>query len=107
LQDIDVIQIEKRWEDEGPQQVYCEDEVYEKLGLKEDDEKEKKATDEGDRSAPSVLPIDMSDELICGDNLPNEMVDFYDWINPVMDLESRYKDMAIFRLAIRQFVIKK
>jgi hypothetical protein len=92
---------------EGPQQICCEDGMYEKLGLKEDDEKEKKARDEGDRSARSVLPIDMSDELVCGDNLPNEMVGFCDWRNPVMDLESRYKDMATFRLAIRQFAIKE
>jgi hypothetical protein len=81
LQDIDwdAIQIEKRWEEEGPQQICCEDGMYEKLGLKEDDKKEKKARDEGDRSAPSVLPIDMSDELVCGDNLPNEMVGFCDF----------------------------
>jgi hypothetical protein len=45
LQDIDwdAIQIEKRWKEEGPQQICCEDGMYEKLGLKEDDEKEKKA----------------------------------------------------------------
>jgi hypothetical protein len=29
-----------------------------------------------------------------------------DWKNPVMMLESRYKDMPTFRLAIRQFAIK-
>jgi hypothetical protein len=81
--------------------------VYEKLGLQEEDEKETRATQEGcDTSARDSLPSDFSDDLICGDELPNEDALFCDWKNSVMMLESRYKDMTTFRLAMRQFAIK-
>jgi hypothetical protein len=75
--------------------------------LQEEDEKETRATQEGcDTSARDSLPSDFSDDLICGDELPNEDALFYDWKNSVMMLESRYKDMTTFRLAMRQFAIK-
>jgi hypothetical protein len=44
--DSDSIQIEMWWEEEGHEQTISEDGVYEKLGLKHEDEKEKKATKE-------------------------------------------------------------
>jgi hypothetical protein len=37
--DWDAIQIESRWEEEGPQETICEDVVYNNLGLKHEDEK--------------------------------------------------------------------
>jgi hypothetical protein len=36
--DYDSIQIEKRWDEEGPQQISAEAGMYEKLGLKKEDE---------------------------------------------------------------------
>jgi hypothetical protein len=41
---ITLIYIRRRWEEEeGPQEVCCEDGLHVKLGLKNEDEKEKKA----------------------------------------------------------------
>jgi hypothetical protein len=53
------------------------------------------------------MPNECVDELGGGDEIPNEMVALSDWMNPVMEPESRYKDMTIFRLAMRQYAIKK
>jgi hypothetical protein len=44
--DWDCIEIEKIWEEEGPQHVVCEKGVYEKIGFKQEDEKERKAKEE-------------------------------------------------------------
>jgi hypothetical protein len=46
-------------------------------------------------------------EQFCGDHVPDEMASLCDWEKPIMELESRYKDMVIFRLAMRQYAIKK
>jgi hypothetical protein len=48
---LDLIQIEKRCDEEGAQQIPAEDGMYEKLGLKKEDEWAKKARDEADSSA--------------------------------------------------------
>jgi hypothetical protein len=45
---------------------------------------------------------ELNDELADGDKLADEMAVLCDWKNPVMRLESRYKDMATFGLAMRQ-----
>jgi hypothetical protein len=44
--DWDCIEIEKIWKEEGPQHVVCEKGVYEKIGFKQEDEKERKAKEE-------------------------------------------------------------
>jgi hypothetical protein len=36
-----LIQIESRWEEEGPQEVPAEEVVYDKLGLRKEDERAK------------------------------------------------------------------
>jgi hypothetical protein len=36
-----LIQIESRWEEEGPQEVPVEEVVYDKLGLRKEDERAK------------------------------------------------------------------
>jgi hypothetical protein len=82
--------------------------VYEKLGLQAEEEKEKRAVEEGcDTSPQDSMPTDVCDDLVCGDEPPQEEVLFCDWKHPMMMLESRYKDMAIFQLAMRQFAIKR
>jgi hypothetical protein len=51
-----LIQIESRWEEEGPQEVYAEDGMYEKLGLLKEDERVAKATEEAcDTRAPQCI----------------------------------------------------
>jgi ribosomal protein S27AE len=61
--------------------------VYEKVGLKQDDEKETKATKEvSDTCGLGLFLADYSDELVCNDQLTNELVSFGDWRNPVMSL---------------------
>jgi hypothetical protein len=82
--------------------------LYDKLGLKQEDEKGKKAKEEacGTR-ASSSLNENYVEELVCGDHVPDEVVSLGDWRNPIMSLGSRYKDMVTFRLAMRQYAIKK
>jgi hypothetical protein len=77
-------------EEEGPQHIVFENGVYEKFGFKQDDEKERKATQEGvDRSGQaSKLMDDCDDDLgYMGEPLQDE-VSLCDWKNPVMMLES-------------------
>jgi hypothetical protein len=82
--------------------------VYEKTGFKQEDEKERNAKEEvvdtGARA--SQLIVDGDDDIVCGDAVGDEEVSLCDWKNPMMMLESRYKDMATFRLAIRHYTIK-
>jgi hypothetical protein len=74
----DSIQVEQRWE-EGPQHIVVEQRVYEKFGLRQDDEKLDKAREEGcDMSGERSLPTGLSNELVCGDKLPNAEVAFCD-----------------------------
>jgi hypothetical protein len=78
------------------------------LGLLKEDEKEREAREEAcKRGDPAPQPNEYVDELVCGDQLPDENYALCVWRNPIMKLESRYKDMATFRLAMRQFAIKK
>jgi hypothetical protein len=50
---------------------------------------------------------DVPANLDCGDVLRTEIGELCDWQNHVMNLGCRYKDMPTFRLAVRQFTIKK
>jgi hypothetical protein len=52
----------------------------EKFGLRQDDEKEDEAREEGcDMSGERSLPTGLSNEPVCGDKLPNAEVAFCDW----------------------------
>jgi hypothetical protein len=72
--------------------------MYEGLGLKEDDEKYKKAREKAcGRRDPGPLPNECVNELVGGDDkIPEEMLSLCDWMNPIMELGSRYKDMTTF-----------
>jgi hypothetical protein len=71
--------------------------LYAKLGLQKEDEKESKAREEAcAKRAPSVTVNAVDDDLVCGDKLSDEMSVLCDWRNLVMELESRYKDIATF-----------
>jgi hypothetical protein len=103
-----LIQIESRWEEEGPQEVCSEQALYDKLGLKNEDEKEKRAREEACHGrGPNNMSNEFADEILCGDKLPEEIVSICDWKNLVMSLGIRYKDMVTFWLAMRQYAIKK
>jgi hypothetical protein len=74
-----------------------------------EDERVEKAREEAcDIRAPgaSVNAYD-EDELLCADHLSDDKISLCDWRNPKMDLGSRYKDMVTFRLAMRQYAIKR
>jgi hypothetical protein len=83
--------------------------MYEGLGLKDDDEKDRKAREEPcGRRDPGPLPNECVDELVGQDDkIAEEMLSLCDWMNPIMELLSRYKDMTTFQLAMRQYAIKK
>jgi hypothetical protein len=81
--------------------------MYEKLGLKNEDAMAQKARDEAESSEPGLLWSHVPANLDCGDVLPTEIGELCDWQNHVMNLGCRYKDMPTFRLAVRQFTVKK
>jgi hypothetical protein len=85
-----LIQIESRWEGEETKQVLVEEVMHDTLGLRKEDERMSKLREEA-----------------CNTSIPNDLVVLCDWRNIVMSLGSRYKDMVTFRLAIRQYVIKR
>jgi hypothetical protein len=69
--------------------------MYEKLGLKEEDEKDRKARERAcGRRNPGPMRNECVDELRGGDEI--KTVALCDWMNPIMELECRYKDMFIF-----------
>jgi hypothetical protein len=73
-----------------------------------EDENAAKAREEAcGHRGPRVVPNDCYNESVCGDELPDDMVALCDWKNPIMTLGSRYKDMVTFRLAMRQYAIKR
>jgi hypothetical protein len=45
--------------------------------------------------------------LVCADHVPDDLASLGDCRKPVMNLGSRYKDIVIFCLAMRQYAIKK
>jgi hypothetical protein len=81
--------------------------LYEKLGLKEEDEKLRKAKEEACDSSrgPAVVLNKNGDDVVCADEVPKMGV-FYGLTNPIMCVGSRYKDMHSFRLAMREYVIR-
>jgi hypothetical protein len=75
--------------------------TYEKLGLLSEDEKERKAREEAcKRRDPGPILTEYADELVCGDQMLDENFALCDWMNPIMELENRYKDMPTFDLLL-------
>jgi hypothetical protein len=76
--------------------------------LNDDDEKDRKAREEAcGRRDLGELPNECVAELVGGDQIPEDMLSLCYWMNPIMKLGSRYNDMTTFRLAMRQYAIKK
>jgi hypothetical protein len=73
--------------------------LYEKLGLKYEVEKSSKAREEAcDSRGPAVVLNENGDEV-------PDIDAFCDWTNLIMCLDSRYKEMRSFRLAMRKYAI--
>jgi hypothetical protein len=97
VQDIDwdSLQIEARWQEEGQQVIYCEERLYEKLRLKDEDEKTTKEREACDRRGYAVVLDENGNEAVCADKVA-DIDAFYDWTNPIMCVGTRYKDMCFF-----------
>ena len=89
--DWNSIQIEERWEEEGRQEVWDEEELYARLGL---DDEDLPANDQ-----------EHSDDQDCEDSFSDERKIEYDKRNPVMELGSVYPNMETFTLCMRQYAI--
>jgi hypothetical protein len=98
-----LIQIESRWEEEGP----VEEVVYDKLGLCKEDERAKEGRDEACNTSTPVASLNEDANEFVYEEQPTDSVGLCDWMNHVMSLGSRYRDMVTFRLAIRQYAIKR
>jgi hypothetical protein len=78
------------------------------LGLKNEDEKAKRSKDDACHGIGlNDMSSECGDEEYGGDHLQDEIGAICDWKNPIMSLDIRYKDMATFWLAMRQYAIKK
>jgi hypothetical protein len=70
-----LVQIETRWEEEVPQEVCLKEGLYEKLGLRMEDENAANAREEAcDNRRSCVVPNNCYDEVVCWDELPDDMV---------------------------------
>jgi hypothetical protein len=59
----------------SPQEIHVEEWMYEKLGLKEDDEKDRKTREEAcGRRDPGPMANECVDELVGGDQIPEETI---------------------------------
>jgi hypothetical protein len=91
-----LIQIESRWEEEEPQEVVAEYVVYDKLGLRKEDERTSKLREDAcDGSVHVESMNEFADDYVCEDK-PDDSVGLCDWRNHVMSLGSQYKDIVTF-----------
>jgi hypothetical protein len=87
------------------QKNYCEEMSYEKLGLKDEDEKATKARESYNRRGTTIVLDENGDEVRCADEV-TDIGSFCDWTNPIMCVGTRYKDMCSFQLAMREYAIR-
>ncbi|CAO2190691.1 unnamed protein product [Urochloa humidicola] len=122
LVDWDTLHIEDPRDDEGRIEVMSEEQLYALLGLRDEDDMEKRKDDDKARKAEDEkirrerrasakkgpVNIDTSGAAIPVDDfIPEERVIVYDKDNPCMDLGTMYPSMKEFRLAVRQYAINK
>ena len=83
--------------------------MYDKMGLKDEDEREERKRKESCRTRATDGAadecVDAHAALSYVEYLPDERVIVCDRKNPIMKLGSMYKDMNEFRLAMRQYAI--
>jgi hypothetical protein len=95
-----------RWqEEEGQQVICCEERLYKKLGLNDDDEKAIKEREAYDRRGRAVVLDENGNEAVCADKVA-DIDAFCVWTNLIMCVGTRYMDMRSFRLAMREYAIR-
>lgn len=107
--DWENLQIVERQDDEGRIEMISEEQIWDLLGLRDEDESAKKKEEDNAKSGKICVPRQMEDNeggaAVVTDSIPDEIVISYDKENPVMDLGSLYPTMDEFRMALRQFAI--
>jgi hypothetical protein len=113
LIDWDNLDIEGKKDDEGRTEVMTDDQLFELLGLSDENERAKKSAqvDESNNvlelNGHAVIEGTDGATIPVDDAIPGEVVILYDKNNPCMDKGTMYPSMKEFRLAMRQFAIKK
>jgi len=102
--DWDSIRILETIDEEGRIEAIGEDELYELLGLRKEDEDKEKSSGQ-----PFSCPAAEfeGEDLLVDDTIPEEVHIHYDKDHPVMQLGTLYPSMNDFRLAVRQFAINE
>lgn len=108
--DWDNLQIVERQDDEGKIEMLTEEQLYALLGLKDEDERSKKAQEDNAKRGKRCIGKQRDDTegaaILVSDFIPDEVVISYDKDNP-RDLGSMYPTMNEFRMALRQFAINE
>jgi hypothetical protein len=109
LIDWNNLQIIETIDEEGRLHVISEEQMFDILGFKVQEEraqKEKEARTKHNASRV-VPPIDVDGAAIhIHDHIQDERVVVYDKDNPELKLEARFPSMDEFRLAVRRYAIK-
>ncbi|WVZ96919.1 hypothetical protein U9M48_042499, partial [Paspalum notatum var. saurae] len=95
--DWDALHIIDPQDEEGRVEIVDENQMYDLLGLRAEDEAAKEASD--DDTTGAAIPVD--------DDIPGERVMVHDPNKPSMALGTTYPNMVVFRLAMRQFAINE
>jgi hypothetical protein len=115
--DWDNLKFVETQDEEGRIELMGEDQLYALLGLRDEDERAKKAEQEAakkakNREAQPSGTTNMDDDMEgaaipVSDVVVDKLMICYDKQNPKMDVETLYPSMKEFRLAVRQFAINK
>ncbi|WVZ88700.1 hypothetical protein U9M48_035187 [Paspalum notatum var. saurae] len=104
--DWDTLAIVGADDGEGRVEIFDDDQMYELLGLRAEDEANKSDhapvgddNEDNEETIGAAIPVD--------DDIPGERVILHDPDKPCMDIGTVYPDMHDFRLAIRQFAINE
>lgn len=104
--DWDALQIGETVDEEGRLEVATDDQLYDVLGLRAEDERAAK----GRRGVPTIPHVDIGDDgaaIIVDDSIPNEREITYDSDNPEFKLGALFPSMEKFRLAVRQYAMNE
>ena len=112
--DWDTLQIVEREDDEGRLEIIDDNQLYELLGLRAEDEAAERCSEDAKKANNAAAMDDTSPvddpfgaAIPIDDDIPGERLMVYDPNNPSMDLGAVYPSMAEFRLAMRQFAINE
>jgi hypothetical protein len=109
LIDWNSLQIIETIDEEGRLQVISEEQMFDILGFKVQEERAQKEKEARTKHNASriVPPMDVDGAAIhVHDRIQDERVVVYDKDNPELKLEARFPSIDEFRLAVRTYVIK-